>query len=276
MSRYPTGQPVRLSTTVRDFSGALVTAGTLTLTVQRPDLTQQLYAAPTLDAVGTYHQDVPAVDLVQVGHYQYKWLATGTGAGVSVGIFDTFDPFESAFVSLEDAKTQLNITTTATDGEIRDMLAAVSACVDYFCGPVAPRTLVEVHGRRYQGSWELVVDQPPVISVTSIISQVAGGQSYLPADVTLIPDSGVISLAAGGYFYGRLTVAYIAGRLIIPPALNLAGRLILQHMWKTQRGPAARPGLGGDDTQLVPGLGYSIPNRAVELMQTSPRPPALA
>ena len=32
--RYPRGQPVRLSTTVRDVTGALVDAGALTLTVK--------------------------------------------------------------------------------------------------------------------------------------------------------------------------------------------------------------------------------------------------
>jgi hypothetical protein len=276
MARYALGQPVRLSTTVKDLTGALVDAGTLSLTLRRPDATNVIYAAPTHPGIGTYYQDVPAADITVAGHYQYVWTSTGIGAGAIPGSFDTYDPFEGALLSLEDARAQLNMTSTANDAELRDMVAATAACVDFFCGPVAPRTLTEVHGRRYLGSWEIVVDQPPLISVTSIVSQVSGGPSYLPGDLLLIPDSGIIQLGSGGYFYGRLAVTYVAGRAIIPPSLNLAARLILQHMWKTQRGPAGRPNLGGDDSSAVAGLGYSIPNRAIELMATAPRPPAVA
>ena len=89
MARYPVGQPVRLSATVKDVTGALVNAGALTLTVQKPDASTQAYASPTNDSTGTYHQDVPTADLTSVGHYQYKWVSTGTGAGVSYGSFDS-------------------------------------------------------------------------------------------------------------------------------------------------------------------------------------------
>lgn len=83
MARYALGAPIRLSTTVRDITGTLVNAGALTLTVKKPDLTSQTYASPANDSTGLYHQDIPAADLTQLGPYEYKWVATGTGAGVS-------------------------------------------------------------------------------------------------------------------------------------------------------------------------------------------------
>ena len=72
------------------------------------------------DGTGLYHQDIPVTDLTTLGHYQYVWTATGTGAGVSFGDFDVFDPFEVALLPLQDAKDALNIpqATTTYDNEI--------------------------------------------------------------------------------------------------------------------------------------------------------------
>src|SRR6185312_1231406 len=105
VARYPSGQPIRLSTTVRDVTGALVNAGALTLLVKLAAAdgtwtTTGTYASPTNDSTGTYHQDIPVTDLAVNGHYQYTWTATGTGAGVSLGDFDVFDPFETAVLPL--------------------------------------------------------------------------------------------------------------------------------------------------------------------------------
>lgn len=91
MPRYPAGQPIRLSTTVRDATGTLVTPGGISLTVLRPDATLTVFAAPTADGVGQYHQDLSAVDLAQVGDYLYEWTTTGTGAGVMVGALTVYE-----------------------------------------------------------------------------------------------------------------------------------------------------------------------------------------
>src|SRR5262249_21901042 len=62
MARYPLGQPVRLSTTVKDLTGALTNPTTLTLTVKRPDASTQAYSSPTNDGTGLYHQDLQTSD----------------------------------------------------------------------------------------------------------------------------------------------------------------------------------------------------------------------
>src|SRR5215510_8039943 len=107
MSRYPLGQPIRVSTTVRDVTGTLVNATALTLLVKLRQADGSwtvtgTYGSPTNDGTGLYHQDVPAADLQGLGHYQYTWTATGTGAGVSLGDFDVFDPYEQALLPLQD------------------------------------------------------------------------------------------------------------------------------------------------------------------------------
>ena len=130
MARFPLGQPIRQSTTVRqlnvDGTTTLVNPTTLTLLVKVAAAdgtmtTTGTYASPVNDGTGTYHQDIPTTDLTATGHYQYTWTSTGTGAGVSFGDFDVFDPFEIAVLPLADAKDHLNIpqSNTASDAEIQ-------------------------------------------------------------------------------------------------------------------------------------------------------------
>jgi hypothetical protein len=181
MSRYPQGQPVRVSTTVRDVTGALVNATTLTLTVKLAQadgtwLTTGTYASPANDSTGTYHQDIPAADLAATGHYQYSWVGTGTGAGVSSGELDVFDPFETAILPLQDAKDALNIpqATTTFDAEIQSYIATIKSNLERATGgPLVNRTIVE-RSEMMSAQTVIPVLQRPLVSVTSIVSASGG------------------------------------------------------------------------------------------------------
>ena len=278
MARYPQGQPVRLSTTVRDVTGTLTDAGALTLTVKlaQADGTQQTtgtYATPAHDGLGLYHVDVPAVDLTSIGHYQYAWVSTGTGAGVAPGDFDVYDPYEVAVISLQDAKDALNIpaATTTSDTEIAAYIAAIEASLERATGgPLVNRTVVE-RSEMQSGQTVIPVRQRPLVSVTSIASA-SGGLIDISAGLDLDRNAGLIRRALGIPFYGPywswlplVNVTYVAGWGVqVPAAFNVAARIILQHLWRTQRGPAAMP-IGGDLTQ-VPGFGYLVPNQAADLL----------
>lgn len=270
--RYPLGQPVRLSTTVKDLTGTLVNATTLTLTVQKPDASTQAYAAPTNDSTGAYHQDVPAADLAMNGHYQYKWVATGTGAGVSFSAFDVFDPFEIAVLSRQDAKDQLNIDAAVSrfDAEIDIWVATVESTLEKLTGgPLVNTTVTEFVevSRSYRS---LAVRRRPLVSVTSITDN-ATGTAIPTTDLDVDTNAGIIRRKLDLPFWSRgpyYTVVYVAGwGTAVPAAFNAAARIILDHLWETQRGPSARPTMSGDDpTTDTYGLGFAIPNRAAELM----------
>ncbi len=275
MSRYPTGQPVRLSTTVRDLAGALVNATVLTLTIQKPDATQQSYSTPTNDGTGLYHQDIPAADLAQVGRYPYKWVATGTGAGVADSAFDMYDPFDPTVMSLTDAKAQLNITSTANDEELRFFMDATTRIIEGFVGPVGRRTYSETV---YPVQYRFATRRRPLISVTSVVSQVPGGPTYDPTLLLIDGPTGVCRQASGIEFIGPLTVVYVAGRIEVSANIEHAGRIILQQLWTTQRGGAVRPGMGGGVgdrnvlEQQLAAQGFVIPPRAVELLSPDLQP----
>jgi hypothetical protein len=85
-----------------------------------------------------------------------------------------------------------------------------------------------------------------------------------------------VTATAGLALTGRVMVTYVAGLTEVPANYGLASRIIVQHLWQTQRGSAGSPGVGGLET---PGAGsysygYAIPNRAIELL--GPQSPLVA
>jgi hypothetical protein len=285
VSRYPLGAPVRLSTTVRqlnaDGTTSLVNATTLTLLVKvaqadGTQLTAGTYASPANDGTGLYHQDIPVTDLAATGHYQYTWTSTGTGAGVSFGEFDVFDPFETAVLPLQDAKDALNIpqATTTYDTEIQQYIATIQSNLERMTGgPLVNRTVTE---RAEMMSYQtvIVVRQRPLVSVTSIASA-SGSAIDISGGLDLDVNAGTIRRKLGLPFYGpffqwlpMVQVTYVAGwGASVPAAFNTASRIILQNLWETQHGPSARPSMGANtDMVTMPGFGFAIPNQAAELL----------
>ena len=280
MSRYPLNQPVRVSATVKDATGTLVNPGTLTLLVKLIQAagtwtTTGTYSSPTNDSTGLYHQDIPVTDLASVGHYQYTWTATGTGAGVSFGEFDVFDPFETAVLPLQDAKDALTIPQTATssDSEIMAYIATIEASMRGMTGgPIVNRTITAERSEMMSNQTVIAVRQRPLVSVTSITSA-SGGAIDISAGLDLDANAGLIRRKLGLPFYGpffqwlpQVTVTYVAGwGTAVPASFGVAARIILQHLWDTQRGAAGQP-LQGEELVTPPGFGYAIPAAAAELL----------
>jgi hypothetical protein len=285
VARYPLGQPIRVSTTVKDVTGTLVNAGALTLLVKiavadGTTSTTGTYGSPTNDSTGAYHQDIPVTDLTTAGHYQYAWTATGTGAGVSFGEFDVFDPFEPSVLPLADAKDALNIpqATTSNDSEIAAYVATIQTCLErYTGGPLVNRTVTE-RAEMMAGQTVIVVRQRPLVSVTSVTSA-SGGAIDISAGLDIDVNAGTFRRKLGLPFYGpffswlpQVNVIYVAGwGTQVPAAFGTASRIIIQNLWKTQHGPSVRPGMGGmgDEMVTLPGFGFAIPNQAAELLNGS-------
>jgi hypothetical protein len=288
VARYPLNQPVRLSTTVTDVTGALVNPATLTLLVKLAQadgtwLTTGTYSSPSNDSTGTYHQDVPITDLAATGHYQYTWTSTGSGAGVSFGEFDVFDPFgEVAVLPLQDAKAALNIpqATTSSDTEIAAYVATIQSCLErYTGGPLVNRAITAERSEMMNAQTVIPVRSRPLVSVTQITGA-AGGVIDISAGLDLDVNAGLIRRKLGLPFYGpfwtwlpQVNVTYVAGwGSSVPAAFGTAARIILQNLWETQHGPSARPSIAGGgpgDMVTMPGFGFAIPNQAAELLDGS-------
>lgn len=143
MPQFPAGQPVHESTTVQqlnpDGSYSLVNPSGITLTVQAPDGTQIVYETPVNDGTGLYHQDIPASDLTQTGHYQLAWISTGIGAGARRGSFDvsalfTPVPALSPLAGPDDVAARLGRPLTDAENlRLIPLLADASAQIRRYC-----------------------------------------------------------------------------------------------------------------------------------------------
>ncbi|NYV72984.1 phage gp6-like head-tail connector protein [Streptomyces sp. UH6] len=180
-----------------------------------------------------------------------------------------------ALLTLDDAKAQLNITGTGEDEELQAYVDAVGPVIERLIGPWEPRQVSEV----VDGGQALALRVTPVISVTSVVP-FPGGQAADVGGLALDEQAGLVVRADGGRLPGRWRVTYTAGRAEpVPATVNLAARILVQHLWRTQRAARGPVFGGGDDYSVsaaVPGLGYAVPNRVLELLEQWRLPPAVA
>jgi len=269
---YDLGATARLTAECREPGGALVTAGTATVTVTLPDGTTATPTAAETSTVGQYRADYVTA---AAGRHTVRWLFTGPAHAYT----DSFDVREAAsptVLSLQDAKDLLKKQSAADDPLVRFWLDATTRAVEYFVGPVVVRTVTEDHQVGLVKA--LALRKTPAISLVSVTSLRAGGYDYDPAGLHLDPVTGVVTRTDGGQLHGPLQAVYRAGRLVVSGNILAGAQLILQHLWRSVSGPG-RPQRGMDDydvTEPIPGLGYAIPNRARQMLNPDDDGPGIA
>jgi hypothetical protein len=269
---FDLGAVVPLGTTVKDSAGALANAGSMAVTIGLPDGTSSTVSPVAPTSTGVYGYDYATV---QVGRHTVRWVATGVNAGAYTDSFDVRESAPPGILSLADAKKHLNKTTTTDDDEIRGWVESITTGIEGLCGPVIVRTVTERHeGRRVP---VICLRKTPILSVTSVVAILTGGTTYTVADLDVDTETGLVQRKDGGTFTGPLRVTYSAGRRIVPANISSAARIILQHLWRTQQG-ASRPSRGTQDydvSEPIPGFGYAIPNRALQLLEPHRLPPGV-
>jgi hypothetical protein len=239
---------VALTITCRDKNGDPEADSNVVFKVTPPDGIE-VTVANTAISTGVY-----AVDYVtsQVG--RHTWRATTASHGAFGDIIDVQPASSIALISLADARAQLNFgSSTVSDEELRGFIDAATAIVERITGPVVPRTVTE----QVTGS-DFLLGTQPVLSVTSI---------------------GRVTLVSGSLFVsGTYTVVYRAGRASIPPAISLAARVLVQHLWDTQNGRWSEQSAfaQGADEGFQTVAGFAVPNYAIELLEAYRKAPALA
>lgn len=263
---YDLGDTVGLAANLRDSAGQLANATSLTLTITRPDGTSETPAVTNPPTVtGQYTLDyVPALP----GRYTVRWaFATPTASYA-----DTFDvaPADPGYlVSLADAKAELNIpaTRTSDDAELRGFVAAATSVVEQYVGAVVRRSVTQVMA---SPTWRtsVALSIAPVLSVQSLTLLLDGSA---PVDVTSLDidaDAGILRVTDGTAFpAGPWRITYTAGREQIPPNIRLAALIIIEHLWKTQRGSGGLPSMASEQGYAQTGLGFAIPYRAMTLLE---------
>lgn len=184
----------------------------------------------------------------------------------------------TALVTLAETKLHLNIPTadTTNDAELELYINAVTVIVEKRTGPVVNRDVTET----VPGGSTLFLSSPPAVSLTAVAGAHGDTTSYTEADLYLDGPAGVVYPAYGSANFGptHVTVTYVAGRgATAPSAIKLAALIVLKHLWETQRGASLLPVQGfGDEAATTFGLGFALPNRALELLAPYPRPTGVA
>ncbi|MFE7236090.1 hypothetical protein ACFVAF_36860 [Streptomyces sp. NPDC057596] len=266
---YDLGATVRLTGECRDPGGTLTTAATAVVTVTLPDGTAIAPAVTETDTPGRYQADYVTTT---PGHHTVRWVWTGPAAAYT-DVFDVQEEAPPAILSLADAREHLNQKSTKDDGEIRFWNNATTLAVEYYVGPVTPRSFTEQH--RVRNAQAVVLRRTPVIAVTAVES-LTGAAAYALDGLDVDDNTGELFRLDGGLLSGRLRITYRAGRTAVRENITGAARIILEHLWLTQRGNRGGLAGGGQDysvTEPIPGLGYAVPNRALQLLEPDRLPP---
>lgn len=165
-------------------------------------------------------------------------------------------------LDLAEAKAQLNITGTDNDEELQAYVDATTAVVERLTGRVIePRDCTTIT-RAARGA--VILAPVPVLGVTAVS---VDGRALSADQLSALVLDGSSGLLAGDMLAGFVEVDFTAGMSTVPPAYALAARIILQHLYETQRGRWG-PVRAGVDVTTPPGFGYAVPNRALELLGT--------
>ncbi|UBU10032.1 hypothetical protein [Nonomuraea gerenzanensis] len=266
---YAFGAGVRLDTTVTNTSGTPADPVSIEVSILLPDGTVSGPHTPVHDGTGLYHYDyLPA----QAGRYIARWV-TATPTGADEEAFDVAPLWgEAGVLSLREAKKQLNIDAddTTDDDEIQGYIRSITRPCERVVGSLVRRTVVEKH----EGGYAVALNAPPVLEVVSVEAILTGGDGQDVADLDVDGPTGIVQRTDGCYMRGPLRWTYTAGRTEILAHVNLAARIILQHLWDTQRGTMGGGRGFANDEVWDPRFGFSIPRRAQELL--GDQPPGIA
>lgn len=224
----------------------------------------------------------------QAGHHLILWQSTdGTYPGAYADTFEVQAQADPTIVSNAEAKEILQLTgTTQFDARIRGWNGSATEVIEYVCGPVVQRTVTETLPAR---GLETHLSQAPVIDLvawTQVPPELAGlgitvpsppspmirtrtyGIEYPITQLYCDPRRGIVTHTGGlPFYYASYIWLYMAGRPVIPFGIYDAAKIILEHLYQVYRGGAgAQDVAAGESVTVLPGFGFAIPNRALQLL----------
>jgi hypothetical protein len=279
MASYDLGDVAALGITITNSAGTAQNATSVVCTITLPDGTS---VTPSVTNSGAGLYDIAYTPTLS-GRHVVRWVATGTNASAFTDEFSVRDLTTLPVVSYDMALSHLNIPAASADeDEIRRFIDAAQDLAENYVGAVlGRRTIVET----YDGQTDVLrLRSPRAISITTVVeSGVTLDSSQYKLDdtgqrlyrLTTSTISASSSFGAYGFWasgVNAVTVTYIAGYTVTPPAVQQGVLEILRHLWQTQRGAATvmnRMG-SGDDFYTTPT--YSLPRRAMELLDPASLP----
>lgn len=248
-------------------------AATITLTVTRPD-------GETLSGVGTVTAGNPTTSYTATvptpiaGRYFLRWVDTDGDDVTYTDVLDVWPQDVRMIVSLDDVRKGLNIPAgQTTDNEmLRLVTASATPIIEDIVGTVVQEEKTQVADGGKSG---IALYEP----ASEIVSVTVGGVALTADDY--VYDANARIVYAGGttsptvFDWGRqnVSIVYKAGAQTIAPNVRFATMELIRHLWQIGH-QAQRPAMGplavAADTQYTP-MGFAVPKRVIELLQSSAR-----
>lgn len=296
---YYQGQPVPLAFTLTDAQGnpqnAVATQPVVTISL--PGGTTATPAV-TNPGVGIYQATYPTT---VAGHHEVAWVcADATYPGGYSDAFDVWALGETSVLQFADAKATLSVSpqNTTWDQEIHEFTEAITAWLEWYCGPVVQQTVIET---LRVGGLITQLSRPPVLNLvawTSVPPEfqydttrvvptppspmfpvMVYGVTYPLSQLFGDPVKGWVRHTSGlPFYYGPYLWQYTAGWPVIPYAMTYAARVMLRHLWGLEHGGAGgAAGLGASDEESsATPFGFAVPNRVIEMLAPYQIPAAIA
>jgi hypothetical protein len=286
---FDLGDPIPLTFLTKDATGNPANVTTAVLTITLPDGTSVTPAVGVPSPAGTYAPATPYLSTL-AGIHRVSWVGTGTNAQSYTDVFNVMAADPRFLISLADARRGIRMSGTATDEDLRDLIADVTPIMEYLVGPLLPVPRVETHDG---GRGRITLLYSPLISVTSVIESY--GSTYertLPAQnlfdgstitaygYTIDLTTGLLTRRISGResFFpdGRrnVQVSYTSGRAVIGGNILRATRYLIRHLWQLEQGIV--PLVNGQPVPTTVILGYAVPNMVIEMVSGDARVPGVA
>lgn len=266
------------------------------VTLRRPTLPDVTYSAGAVvrDDVGKYHVAVPKTDVAELGHYAWSASADSPQGVLAGRTLDVIDPFAPALITLADARSALGKTTRNVDvDELQLHVDTANERIDTMTGPAVPRTVTDTgvsqwsphqHYSRHvsgegRGAGRIQLTRPPGPGPGSFLTLLSATLAAAAVDITQWQTAGGTVTAGYGFYLPpntAYTVIYRVGRQPIPAPLFLAARILVQHLWQTQRAQTSGAATDGGADLVSTGYGFAIPNRVAELVRPYEFGPGIA
>jgi hypothetical protein len=263
------GELYPMGITVRDVDPARtpINAANVTLAITRPDQTPEpgIVIGNPPGLTGRYTFDyIP----LQPGRYVYRWATTNPTL-VLEGSFDANPTGSAGLISLARAKNLLRIPLDddTEDDDVRSVIRAATRAAENERHEVIQRRAVTETKRLRALTLRTALTYLPVLSLTTA-TNLDDGTVWLPPAID-VDEHGIAEVAFGvAAFGGRVRFDYVAGYAVVPDAYQEATGYIVQHLWENRLGSQRRPRVGGmsGGEDVPPTMGYSIPNRARDLL----------
>ena len=274
---YDLGDKVYLTWNTVDSSGNAVNPGTVTLNITLPDASNVSVTTGTA-VTGVYTASYLPT---QVGRHIIAWAATGAYPQAYSDIFEVRDINDIGICGYDEVLEYLNIpSASANENEVRRFIDAATDLAETYVGQVLGRRTFT--NELYDGGTEFIrIRNPKAISITSVYENGAlvsasnyvldytGQRLYRIGSGTLYATNSYGYWTAG---MNNIQITYVAG-YVNPPMSAKQGVLeIIRHLWQTQRGAINVMGRNQSGDELYTGSTYSLPRRAMELLDPTSFP----